>query len=84
MNKSDRWIYVKNEMCEATKDYAKSKASENNLIISQLSEKVHEMETNLIFTNKEVSEKEMDLYSKTKCDLEELIQEKTRGFHIPT
>ena len=71
---SKKWEILKERIKKSTRKYSRKKASEDNLIIEQLSEIVNEYEANFPL-NKE----EDKLLLETKTDLEEKIIEKTQG-----
>ena len=68
----ERWEYIKYRAREHAMEYAKNKASEINLIIAQLSEKVTELES-------AISQCDTDLLERTKEDLNEFTMEKARA-----
>ena len=67
-----KWEYMKYRIREISQKFSKEQASEIDLVISQLSEKVNEMEENLSDENK-------DLLLETKGELEVLTLEKTKS-----
>ena len=70
----ERWERLKKRIKKETIEYSKSKASEEKIIISQLSEKVNEYEANLPLT-----EQDDQLLLESKLELEEKLMERTRG-----
>ena len=76
MGKVDRWKYLKTRMVKKAKLLSRRQASERELIISQLSERVlhleHEMSAN-------PNEKTNDLLIRSQADLEENLQQKVKG-----
>ena len=74
----DRWCYLKREIIQKSKNYAKNKAKEKELIISQLSDKIIELQHQVSSEDNPKTE-DIDLLLKSKADIEELLQEKTRG-----
>ena len=77
MEKIERWEVVRKEMVNFAKKYAKDQASNRDLIISQLSEQITELQ-------KEVSEHEecdekWDLLQRTKADLDDKMTMKMKG-----
>ena len=71
-----KWVYLKDQIALKSQEYAKRKSKENDLIISQLSEKTLELQFDV---SKEYSEQKQCLLEKTKADMEKLIAQKTRG-----
>ena len=69
-----RWETLKTRVCKISKQYARRKASQRNLIISQLSEIVDEIESRL-----PVSREEYSMLEQTKADLEDKTLEKIQG-----
>ena len=75
-----RWLLLKKRISESSKSFAKEKSQTRNLVISQLSEKVLEMEYELA---KNPSDHTAQLLLSTKNDLNDLNYEKSIGtiFH---
>ena len=71
----ERWEKIKKVIRKTTQDYCKGRTSENKLIISELMEKITEMEDNFSSLN----EKDMEILSNSKVDLEEKLDEQTRS-----
>ena len=67
----ERWEYLKFKIRDEAMEYARTRASEMDLIVAQLSEKVVEMEANL-------ENADLLLLDKTKADLNEFMLEKAR------
>ena len=74
----DRWLFIKKQMITLAKSFAKSKAGEKSLIISQLSEQILELE-NKIVLQQIPREADTALLIQSKQDIEELLEEKARG-----
>ena len=70
--KKETWEYLKFKIRDVSREYSRNSSSEINLIISQLSEKVDEMQQHL----KEVN---LTILENTKRDLEEFIEQKVKG-----
>ena len=70
--KKEAWEYTKFKIKETSMNYAKNRASEIELIISQLSEKICEMEADLTSVN-------MDILERSKTDLESFMTEKIKA-----
>ena len=70
--KCEKWEYAKYRIREVSMDFSQRMASENNLIIAQLSEKICEMESDILHAN-------LDLLERTKTDLEGFMQEKVKS-----
>ena len=66
------WEYLKFRVHEVAKEYSRNSASEIELIIAQLSEKVSEMESKLEDVN-------LDILEQTKLDLDHFMFEKTKA-----
>ena len=77
---SMKWIFLKREIADFTIKYAKARASESVLAISQLSEIVLNMEYKIANT---YSQEAWKLLNNSKADLKQLLAEKNRGvmFH---
>ena len=71
-----RWTYIKKEAIQFAKTYTKNQVKERDLIISQLSEKILELEFKV---SQQYSEQKWDLLLKSKADIENLLAEKTKG-----
>ena len=71
---SKKWEILKKRIKQKSIDYSKAKSSENRQIISQLSEKVNEYESNLPLVREQY-----ELLEKTKMDLEEKTMERIQG-----
>ena len=72
----DRWELIKFEASNFSQNWARQKASERRLIISQLHEKVTELEDEL---SMQYEEKKQDILTRTKEDLNELEIERAKG-----
>ena len=72
----DKWLFLKREMADFAQSYSKQRGQERSLIISQLSEKLHEMEYNL---SQEFNANMAMLLNNTKDELEELLWERAKG-----
>ena len=66
-----KWEYIKYKIRDVSREFPKEQAGELSLLISQLSEKVNEMEMSLETVNKQILED-------TKIDLDTCLQEKTK------
>ena len=77
MDALTNWDYLMNECAKKAKSYARSKASEKELIISQLSEKLTQM------LQEEITcASELDILECTKIDLDALMMEKAKGLML--
>ena len=74
----DRWEYCKRKIASQIKEFSKTKSSEKQLIISQLSEKIIEMEEK-IQRDEAKDVKLAELMLKTKADMEEIMSERIKG-----
>ena len=70
--RKEAWEYLKYKIREVLAEFTRNSASEVNLIISQLSEKLDEMQQNL-------SNVDVNILEKTKIDLDEFVMEKVKG-----
>ena len=70
----DKWECLKIRIRKAATNFSRQKASQDKIIIANLSEKVNEYEAQLPLT-----EEEDNLYENTKADLEEKVMERTQG-----
>ena len=70
----DRWELIKKRIKETSVAFARSKISEDKLVISNLAEKVNEYEEHLPLTREE-----NDLYEMTKIELEEKMFDRIKG-----
>ena len=77
----EKWIILSKEMKEKSKSFSKNLAAEKDLIISQLSEKVMEMEFEI---SKNYDENQYQILINTKVELENLLEEKNRGIIFRT
>ena len=71
LNPHEKWESLKIDVIEATKLYAKENASNKHLVIIRLEDKIKLMD--------EKNQNDTIIYAKTVADLEEIVQEKTRG-----
>ena len=81
MEKVERWQYMKKQMIKLSQRQSRDKASEKSLIISQLSEKIlylHERISSGKLSEKE-QEKQIEILSKSKMDIEEMLEKKTQS-----
>ena len=80
LNPTDKWIFMNQELEKKIKKFSKTKACKRDLIISQLSEKIMEMEYSL---SKNHDDKIHDILLKSKSEIEELLEIKAKGtiFH---
>ena len=74
-NPSERWELIKKDIKKQSQQFSRKRASEANLVISQLSEKVVEMESDI----GSLSSDQLDILLSTKDELEILQQEKTKA-----
>ena len=76
----DRWLYIRKKVRNFSKEYSKTVASEKELIISQLSERIMELEHKIA---KEFNQKDYDILKNSKNEIEELLDEKNKSiiFH---
>ena len=70
-SKGQRWEYLKYKIRDVSRVFSKAQAGEKELIISQLSEKIDEMEAGLPYAD-------LPLLENTKAELDELMNEKTK------
>ena len=69
-----RWEHLKTRIKKATKKFANQKSAQDKLVISQLSEKVDDMEKNLPLTREDDF-----LLENTKIELEDKVMERIQG-----
>ena len=69
-----RWELIKFESANFSQEYSRNRAGEKKLIISQLYEQLDELGNKL---DDNTNERNLDLYQRTKTDLEELEKEHT-------
>ena len=81
MNSIERWLYLKKAAKQETQEYARKRASDRELIISQLSEKIIEIEHEI---GQKFDENRYDLLCKSKSEIDELLEEKSRGVMFRT
>ena len=74
-SKKSKWESLKLKIAEFTKKYSVAKASDRSLIISQLSEKVTELE-DIYHT---LTDEQMLNLEQSKIELDDLMLEKARG-----
>ena len=74
-SKVELWERIKTNIAKTSKSFAKGSTSERKLAISNLMEKISEMEDNL----NNVSENEYEVLTNSKIDLEELTSEDARA-----
>ena len=74
----ERWSYVKSGMIKEAQKYAKARAADRNIIISQLSEKILEME-HKVASSQNPCQQDLQILQNSKLDIEELLEEKTKG-----
>ena len=80
LNDIDTWLYVKKEIRTHSQKFAKSKVAVRDLVISQLSEKIIEMEYKLSNNVGNVNNTQMyNILMDSKSEIEELLEEKNRG-----
>ena len=72
----ERWEWIKYQIVKKSKVLSKKRASDLELIISQLSEKIFDMENSDI---EKMCEQEVEIMFNTKNDLDNLLEEKARG-----
>ena len=80
LDKSKRWEYIKNQVTEKSKSFAPNRASDLKIVIAQLSEKIDEMEENLI----NLDEKGKNILELSKRYLNEMIDERIKGIIFRT
>ena len=68
----NKWEYLKYRVREVSQEYSRNCMSEMNLIISQLSEKIQEMEGKISVTD-------LELFGKTKLDLNDFTNKKAQA-----
>ena len=76
MTKVERWMYLKKECSDFAKQFSRNRVKERDLIISQLSEKILEMEHKI---SKSYNDKDYKILENSKTEIEELLLEKARG-----
>ena len=74
-----KWELLKFEIGSQTREFSRGKISTNELIISQLSEKVVELEDSLGELNKEDMQKTVQILEDTKLDLNDKLDDKIKG-----
>ena len=73
----EKWIYLNKQMTTAAKEYSKNCRAEKDLIISQLSEKLTEMESSL---EQHVTDyKYIKIMEETRSELNEMLEERIKG-----
>ena len=75
MGRAERWEYIKKQVAKTSQEFAKNKASDINLIIAQLSEKIAVMEENI----HQLNEADSKILLCSKIDLEEFMAQKMEG-----
>ena len=75
---TEKWCYIKRGIAEFSKDFSKQLSSQKEIIISQLSEKVVDMQTSTSGTIN------IDLLIKTQKDLDDLLEERIHGIMFRT
>ena len=75
LNSVDKWEVMKKELQSYIQKYTMKRGSERNLAISQLSEKIMEMENEL----HKLSGQDLQILENTRIDLGDLLQEKVAG-----
>ena len=78
LNPVERWIFVKSKVVQVCKQYSKQTASERELIISQLSEKILQMEYD-IANVKNPTTQQINILMNSKEEITQLLEEKTKG-----
>ena len=77
----EKWIYLSKIMTESCKDISKQYACERNIAISQLSEKIielqHKLDQNL--NNEKLNYQIDNMLTRSQQDMEDLLHEKTKG-----
>ena len=76
-----KWTRMHKELVKVAKKMSRKRASERDIIISQLSEKVISLEHKM---SEEPTDKTWNLLSKTTTDLDEMQFEKTKGVMFRT
>ena len=71
LSSAERWTYIKREITFFCKQFSKNNAQERSLIISQLSEKLMELE----YHTNDLFQADQKVLLDTKSDLEEVLQE---------
>ena len=75
-NPIEAWLFVKNWIRLKTKEYSKQRASNKEVAISQLSKIVGKLERRIA---QKYDPNISDLLIKSRVDIEELLEEKTKG-----
>ena len=70
----DRWSIIKMRIKKSTVNFSRNKNRQEQYVIAELTEKVNEYEDNM-----PLEQNDYLLYSKTKQDLEEKMEEKVKG-----
>ena len=70
-NPDMRWLHIKSGIAKELKKISRNRASEQQLAISQLSEQLNVFEENF-----PLDQSQMDLYLRTKADLEDLLRKR--------
>ena len=76
LNARDKWDSMKMVIIQEIQEYTRNRAGERKIIKNQLMEMVEKLENNLSELS---SQSDIDLLNKTKSDLDNIIQENTRG-----
>ena len=76
LNPWEKWLFLEKEATNKAKNYSKLLSKDRELIISQLSEKILEMEHKI---SEEFNDKDWAILIDSKSEIEELLNEKTKG-----
>ena len=71
----EKWEIIKHEVRKASQAYAKTKSSDDSIVISQLSEYICAKEDEI----EDLNEEDRSLLARTKAELDELINKRARG-----
>ena len=78
----EKWDFLKARMIDACKNFAKVNATNRKIIISQLSEKVNDMECNLM--QRPLTLSQIRILQNSKDELEQLLEERIKGVMFRT
>ena len=77
MDDTSKWFFLKTAIIRASKEYAKNKVKEQTLIISQLSEKIYEMQYQVAKEQMNDAQK-IKILESSVAELDALLQEKAK------
>ena len=80
MNPIDKWVYLRQGIIKQAKDFAIARSKMRNVIISQLSEKILEMQYEMsVCSDSDKADAMADLIVRTQVDLDDVLLEKTKS-----